>query len=86
MLYNHFADKEELLALALHQHVRDVEDRLGRPRTDGTLSENLHAFITHALAAHTAFLTTRTADLGLYLAAGFTPLFDMTVPPAGSLP
>ncbi|MFJ6671662.1 TetR/AcrR family transcriptional regulator [Actinosynnema sp. NPDC091369] len=56
VLYNHFADKEELLALALHRHVRDVEERLGRPRTDGTLAENLHAFVTHALAAHTAFL------------------------------
>ncbi|MFE9748578.1 TetR/AcrR family transcriptional regulator [Saccharothrix saharensis] len=56
VLYNHFADKEELLALALHRHVRDVEEHLGRPRTDGTLAENLHAFVTHALAAHTAFL------------------------------
>ena len=56
VLYNHFADKEELLALALHQHVREVERRLGRPDTDGTVAENLHAFVTHALAAHTAFL------------------------------
>lgn len=56
VLYNHFADKEELLALALHRHVRDVEQRLGRPDTTGTVAENLHAFVTHALAAHTAFL------------------------------
>ncbi|PSL56126.1 TetR family transcriptional regulator [Saccharothrix carnea] len=56
VLYNHFADKEELLALALHQHVRDVERRIGRPGTEGTPAENLHAFVTHALAAHTAFL------------------------------
>ncbi len=56
VLYNHFADKEELLALALHEHVREVERRIGRPDTSGTLAENLHAFVTHALAAHTAFL------------------------------
>ncbi|MEU4761785.1 helix-turn-helix domain-containing protein [Actinosynnema sp. NPDC023794] len=56
VLYNHFADKEELLALALHEHVREVERRIGRPDTDGTLAENLHAFVTHALAVHAAFL------------------------------
>lgn len=56
VLYNHFADKEELLALALHEHVRAVERRIGRPATDGSLAENLHAFVTHALAAHAAFL------------------------------
>ncbi|MEU4746360.1 helix-turn-helix domain-containing protein [Actinosynnema sp. NPDC023658] len=56
VLYNHFADKEELLALALHEHVREVERRIGRPAVDGTLAENLHAFVTHALAAHSAFL------------------------------
>lgn len=56
VLYNHFADKEELLALALHEHVREVERRVGRPATDGTLAENLHAFVTHALAVHAAFL------------------------------
>ncbi len=56
VLYNHFADKEELLALALHEHVRAVERRIGKPATDGSLAENLHAFVTHALAVHAAFL------------------------------
>jgi AcrR family transcriptional regulator len=56
VLYNHFEDKEELLALALHEHVRAVERRIGKPAADGTLAENLHAFVTHALAAHAAFL------------------------------
>ncbi|MBB5801644.1 AcrR family transcriptional regulator [Saccharothrix ecbatanensis] len=56
VLYNHFADKEELLALALHAHVRAVEQRVGRPAADGTLAENLQAFVTHALAVHAAFL------------------------------
>ncbi|MEU4443302.1 helix-turn-helix domain-containing protein [Actinosynnema sp. NPDC050801] len=56
VLYNHFADKEELLALALHEHVREVERRVGSPAADGTLAENLHAFITHALTVHAAFL------------------------------
>ncbi|CAL9510016.1 hypothetical protein SUDANB95_03588 [Actinosynnema sp. ALI-1.44] len=55
-LYNHFADKEELLALALHAHVRAVEHDLGAPTTDGTLAENLQAFVRHALAVHTAIL------------------------------
>ncbi len=56
VLYNHFEDKEELLALALHAHVRAVDERVGRPAVDGTLAENLHAFVTHALAVHAAFL------------------------------
>lgn len=56
VLYNHFEDKEELLALALHAHVRAVDERVGRPAADGTLAENLHAFVTHALAVHAAFL------------------------------
>jgi hypothetical protein len=33
-----------------------VEQRVGRPAADGTLAENLHAFVTHALAVHAAFL------------------------------
>ncbi|NUT45880.1 MAG: TetR/AcrR family transcriptional regulator [Saccharothrix sp.] len=56
VLYNHFADKEELLALALHEHVREVEHRLGRPGAAGTVAENLRGFVSHALAAHAAFL------------------------------
>ncbi|WP_367138470.1 TetR/AcrR family transcriptional regulator [Saccharothrix sp. HUAS TT1] len=56
VLYNHFADKEELLALALHEHVRAVERRIGPPATDGTPAENLRAFVAHALAVHAAFL------------------------------
>ena len=64
VLYNHFADKEELLALALHEHVRDVERHIGRPATDGTLAENLRAFVTHALAVHAAFLPAFAGLLG----------------------
>lgn len=55
-LYNHFQDKEELLALALHAHVQAVEQDLGAPSTHGTLAENLQAFVWHALAVHTAIL------------------------------
>jgi AcrR family transcriptional regulator len=51
VLYNHFADKEELLAEALAVHVAEVT-RLGhellRPG-HGTVEENLRAFITHGL-------------------------------------
>lgn len=56
VLYNHFADKEELLALALHEHVRSTGRRLGRPATGGTLAEDLRAFVVHALEVHAAIL------------------------------
>ncbi|MBY8849695.1 helix-turn-helix domain-containing protein [Saccharothrix longispora] len=56
VLYNHFADKEELLALALHEHVRSVGERLGPPAAGGTLAEDLRAFVVHALDVHAAIL------------------------------
>jgi AcrR family transcriptional regulator len=58
VLYNHFADKEELLAAALHAHVRAVAAGLGElpvPGTD-TVAGNLHAHLTYGLALHRAVL------------------------------
>ncbi|MER7205795.1 TetR/AcrR family transcriptional regulator [Streptosporangium sp. NPDC020072] len=59
VLYNHFEGKEELLALALHAHVRSVERDLGplpaRPG-EGTVAGNLRACLTYGLALHRAFL------------------------------
>ncbi|MFF4987437.1 TetR/AcrR family transcriptional regulator [Streptosporangium saharense] len=59
VLYNHFEGKEELLALALHAHVRSVERDLGPlPAIPGenTVADNLHACLTYGLALHTSFL------------------------------
>lgn len=47
VLYNHFADKEELLAHALHRHVGTVlatAHRLPEPGS-GTVEQNLRAFV-----------------------------------------
>lgn len=51
VLYNHFADKEELLALALLAHVRAVEEALGSPPApgEGPIEANLRAHLTHHL-------------------------------------
>ncbi|MGK5558533.1 helix-turn-helix domain-containing protein, partial [Actinomadura kijaniata] len=45
VLYNHFADKEELLALALHAHAHTVAAALGDPPAPGTgtVAANLRA-------------------------------------------
>jgi AcrR family transcriptional regulator len=59
VLYNHFADKEELLALAVHAHVRAVEAALGAPpgpAGSGTVEANLTAYIDRSLALHAAIL------------------------------
>ncbi|MGN9780769.1 TetR/AcrR family transcriptional regulator [Nonomuraea sp. ZG12] len=59
VLYNHFADKEELIALALQAHVRSVEDGLPPLPTaagSGTLEDNLRAYVTYGLALHLAIL------------------------------
>ncbi|GII63934.1 TetR family transcriptional regulator [Sphaerisporangium krabiense] len=59
VLYNHFADKEELLALALHAHVRAAEAELGEPAWragEGTVEGNLRAYIRYGLALHIAIL------------------------------
>ena len=51
VLYNHFDGKEELLAHALHQHVKTVMDGLGsRPSAgEGDIGENLRVYITNGL-------------------------------------
>jgi AcrR family transcriptional regulator len=59
VLYNHFADKEELLAHALHAHVRAVEAaQEGEPPRPGerTVEANLRAYLERALAVHAAIL------------------------------
>jgi AcrR family transcriptional regulator len=58
VLYNHFTDKEELLANALHSYVRTVEHGLGElpaPGTD-TIEANLRTPLAHGLALHQAIL------------------------------
>ncbi|GHJ55361.1 TetR family transcriptional regulator [Nonomuraea sp. TT08I-71] len=59
VLYNHFADKEELLAAALHAHVRSVEAARdgSAPRPgEATVEANLRAWLDRALALHAAIL------------------------------
>ncbi|REF36126.1 TetR/AcrR family transcriptional regulator [Thermasporomyces composti] len=58
VLYNHFADKEELLAHALRAHVLAVERALEQPPSPGSgaLEDNLRAHIAHGLALHAAIL------------------------------
>ncbi|KAB2347919.1 TetR/AcrR family transcriptional regulator [Actinomadura rudentiformis] len=56
VLYNHFADKEELLAHGLRAHVRRTEQGLrDLPRPgDGSVEDNLRAYVTYGLAMHRA--------------------------------
>ncbi|WP_091341394.1 TetR/AcrR family transcriptional regulator [Micromonospora rhizosphaerae] len=59
VLYNHFADKEELLAYALHAHVRSAEAALTEAPSEagsGTVEANLRAYLSRALALHAAIL------------------------------
>ncbi|MBC6456535.1 TetR/AcrR family transcriptional regulator [Actinomadura sp. HBU206391] len=58
VLYNHLADKEELLAHALRAHVRTIERGLGElPEPGaGTVEANLRAHIAYGLALHQAIL------------------------------
>jgi AcrR family transcriptional regulator len=59
VLYNHFADKEELIALALRAHVRSVERSLPPLPTaagSGTLEDNLRSYVGYGLALHLAIL------------------------------
>lgn len=65
VLYNHFADKEDLLALALHAHVRSVEATLGAPPEPGAdaLDSTLARFVERGLALHEAILPAFTALL-----------------------
>ncbi|UBU14704.1 TetR/AcrR family transcriptional regulator [Nonomuraea gerenzanensis] len=59
VLYNHFADKEELLALALRAHVRTVGRGLGElpgPGAPGSVREHLRAYVVYGIAFHKAVL------------------------------
>jgi AcrR family transcriptional regulator len=58
VLYNHFADKEELLATALRAHVLAAQRNLGSlPEPgSGTVEENLRAQLRYGLALHKAIL------------------------------
>jgi len=59
VLYNHFADKEELLALALHAHVRSVErglPALPAEAGSGAVEDNLRAYVAYGMALHVAIL------------------------------
>src|SRR5262245_45708522 len=60
VLYNHFADKEDLIAEALHAHMIDVGQRmmadLPRQAGKGTVEDNLRAYITTGRLLLTAIL------------------------------
>jgi AcrR family transcriptional regulator len=58
VLYNHFADKEELLADALLAHIRAVEQTLPDPPApgEGAIDANLRAHLTHQLTLQTEIL------------------------------
>ncbi|RSN26025.1 TetR/AcrR family transcriptional regulator [Amycolatopsis sp. WAC 01416] len=58
VLYNHFSDKEELLANALAEHVRRVEAGLGELPApgSGTVEANLRAQLSYGLALHKEIL------------------------------
>lgn len=67
VLYNHFADKEEFLAIALRGHVLAAERELGPlPQAGtGTVEENLRAQLRHGLALHNAILPAFAGLIGL---------------------
>ena len=59
VLYNHFADKEELLAYALRAHVQSAEREAGGPPARAgadTVEANLRAYLTWAVTLHAAVL------------------------------
>ncbi|MFD0467292.1 TetR/AcrR family transcriptional regulator [Nonomuraea thailandensis] len=58
VLYNHFADKEELLALAVRAHVRTVGRGMGALPSPGhgSVRENLRAHVLYGIAFHKAVL------------------------------
>lgn len=65
VLYNHFADKEELLAHALRAHVRTIErglNDLPEPGS-GTVEANLRTHIAYGLGLHRAILPALTGLL-----------------------
>ncbi|HEX9337001.1 MAG TPA: TetR/AcrR family transcriptional regulator [Pseudonocardiaceae bacterium] len=79
VLYNHFADKEDLLAAALRAHVRTVEDglpTLPQPGTGG-VEANLRAQLAYGLALHRAILPAFAGLVGQpAVLARFTELND----------
>jgi AcrR family transcriptional regulator len=85
VLYNHFADKEDLLAHALAAHVEAVMRRQGellRPG-HGTVEENLRAFIAHGLDVLTRIVP---AFAGLVSQPGVLTRFQaFAVAPGGEL-
>lgn len=66
VLYNHFADKEELLAAALDAHVRTTQARLGDLPEPGshTVEANLRRHLAYGLALHRAILPAFTGLIG----------------------
>ncbi|MBH0779215.1 TetR/AcrR family transcriptional regulator [Nocardia bovistercoris] len=66
VLYNHFADKEELLATALRAHIDDAHRRMGPLPEPGTatVAENLGVHVREGLAVHRAILPVLTLLLG----------------------
>ncbi|MBM7784246.1 TetR/AcrR family transcriptional regulator [Tenggerimyces flavus] len=66
VLYNHFADKEELLAAALDAHVRTTQARLGTLPEPGsrTVEFNLRTHLAYGLTLHRAILPAFTGLVG----------------------
>lgn len=59
VLYNHFANKEELIALALEAYVRSVEEGLGGQLPEagsGTVEQNLRTLVHRGFDLHIAIL------------------------------
>ncbi|MEU7786090.1 MULTISPECIES: TetR/AcrR family transcriptional regulator [unclassified Amycolatopsis] len=65
VLYNHFSDKEELVAWGLDRHVRAAESFLGELPVagEGTVAENLHRHLEYGLGLHRVIVP---AFSGLY--------------------